>query len=192
VETLPKRPSWQWYFLPGGIFVLGSALFAAWFMLGLLERVTDHHKFMAPGSAQIRIDHTGQYVVWDYSNVSFQGSQYQYPPLPAGVLVEVVDPDGQQVPLRSYGSETVSGQYEGPFEGRSVFSFVAPKKGTYRVDVSGVSTPRVMGVGRGVLATVAWVFLGPVPFEFATVTLAGVTALVVWSRRRKAVAPKPA
>ena len=212
-KPLPRK---LWYFLAGGLCLLGPAIIA-WGIISSLGDLFDMPvEFTVPGSAVFHAQAPGRYKVFLLGESMAQGEyRSQGPDAPEGLVVNVVrKADGQKVPLSPVaGRETFS---SGVRSGTMLFAFQAEQPGDYVVSghiargggepASAQATdptyvPAVLGVGEGIRMG-SFLRIGLAAIGGGLVFLAGIVVLTITLIRRyaarsraasvQATAPNPA
>ena len=151
------RPKARWFWIGGGIMVLGivgAIAFGILSFIGISNKVDDFAR-VSPGSDTVRIDSTGEYVIYAEDGSFFAS-------------VEVISPDGEPVPTSRY----LTG-LEYNFNGRSgqaVATFDADDTGRYTV-----FTDTDVAIGTSIAGDLLRTILIP----FAIVGLAILIGLIV-------------
>lgn len=159
------RPKARWFWIGGGIMVLGivgSIAFGIFSFLGISDKVDDFAR-VSPGSDTIRIESTGEYVIYAEDGSSF-------------ATVEVVTPDGEPVSTERY----LTG-LEYDFNGRSgqaVATFDADDTGRYTI-----TTDTDIAIGRSIAGDLIRTVAGP--FAIAGLSfLVGLIVIIVTAVKR--------
>lgn len=120
VDKSAIRPKARWYWIGGGIIALGviaAIAFGVLGFIGIADKVDDFAR-VSPGSDTVRIDSTGEYVIYSETGSFF-------------VSVEVVSPDGDPVPTSRYLTDL---NYSfGGNSGNAVATFDADDTGRYTI-----------------------------------------------------------
>lgn len=120
VDKAAIRPKARWFWIGGGIIVLGIAaaiLFGVLGFIGIADKVDDFAR-VSPGSDTVRIDSTGEYVIYSETGSFF-------------VSVEVLSPDGE--PVRTSRYLTDLNYTFGGNSGQAVATFDADDTGRYTI-----------------------------------------------------------
>lgn len=165
VATADIRPKARWFWIGGAIMLLGvvaSIVFGVLGFVGIANTVDDFAR-VSEGSDTVRIDSTGEYVIYS-ENGSFFAS------------VDVVSPDGDPVETDRYLTE-LTYEYNGR-TGRAVSTFEATDTGRYTI-----TTDSDVAIGKSVAGDLIRAIL--IPFLIAGLGfLLGLIVIIVTAVRR--------
>jgi hypothetical protein len=179
-------PGRKWYVVAAVIFFVGLAVFGTFLFLRIRGLSEGFQQVVVPGSAEIVVDETGRWTIYQETGSSFGGVVYGTADL-TGLEIEVFSPSGQSLALTPPG---MSESYEiGGRRGYAIFRFEAPEAGTYRIVAGYPGRPGASGVltvGRGFTLGILWTVFGAIGIAMAATTLALLIAVVTFIKRYRA------
>lgn len=165
VDKADIRPKARWFWVGGGIMLLGviaAILFGVLGFVGIANKVDDFAR-VSPGTDTVRIDSTGEYVIY-----AENGSRF--------ASVEILSPDGEPVATSRYltGLEyDFNGQ-----SGQAVSTFDADDTGRYTF-----TTDTDIAVGGSIAGDLVRTIL--IPFLVAGIgLLLGLVVIIVTAVKR--------
>lgn len=159
------RPKARWFWIGGGVIVLGVVAAIAMFVLGFvaIANTVDDFERVSPDGGGASIDSAGEYVIY------YEGRD-------SAADVIVTSPNGEVIPLSFY-----TGGLNYGFNGRSgeaLYTFDAPTSGVYRVETNGD-----IAIGKSIAGDLVRTIL--LPFVIGGVTfLVGLIIIIVTAVRR--------
>ncbi len=172
----PLKPGVAGYWIGGALILIGIAGAVVWLVVGLMgisNAVDEFERVPADGGGTIALDDDRPYVVYieDGSTSRFA----------TDVRLAIIDPSGDEVDLRKYGTE-----FNYDFSGRSgaaSFTFRSDEAGDYTVVSESSSSRATVAVGRSLAGTLVWTIV--TPFVIGGVgLLLGIVLMVVTLTRR--------
>ncbi len=159
------RPKARWFWIGGGIIVLGivgAILFAILGFFGIADKV-DNFARVSPGTDTVRINSTGEYVIYTEDGSFFAS-------------VEVISPDGEPVRTSRYLTSleyTFNGR-----TGQAVATFDADDTGRYTIN-----TDTNIAIGDSIAGDLLRAIL--IPFVIVGITfLLGLIIIIVTAVKR--------
>lgn len=186
------RPSGWWYVLAALIGLTGVVLTTVIIVSAVVDvadRVDAFDRAVMPATLEVEISEPGGYTVYHEIDGTFEDDVGGRP------AVEVTDPSGDDVVLRSYDTSVT---YDfGGHDGEALYSFEADEVGTYVVEASMpgfAAGDHHIAVGRGLGHRLVLGILGGVLIFLVALIGTIALAVVVGVRRgrsRRAQAPPP-
>lgn len=159
------RPKARWFWIGGGIIVLGivgAIAFGIMSFLGIADKV-DGFARVSPGTDTIRIESTGEYVIYAEDGSFFAS-------------VEVISPDGEPVPTSRYLTD-LNYSFEGR-TGQAVATFEARDTGRFTI-----TTDTRVAIGGSIAGDLLRTIL--LPFVIVGLTfLIGLVVIIVTAVKR--------
>ncbi|MFI4998540.1 MAG: hypothetical protein ACHQK9_01570 [Reyranellales bacterium] len=182
-----KSPLW---FVLAGAIALGGLAGAVFYILprlgGMEARLT---RVVMPGSAALTLGDAGKYTIY-YERKSVVDGRYYASETADGLGLRLVtEATGAVVPLsESAGNSSYT---IGNREGSSIFTFVVPQPGAYRITgelAGGRAEPKVvLAVEHGMLGAMFQTIFGAIAIAFVSLGVAGaIVGVTIWQRTRPA------
>jgi hypothetical protein len=166
------RPGVAGYWIGGALVLAGIVGAIVWFVVGLIglsNSVDDFERVPADGGGTVTLDADTSSVIYleDRSG--------------AAVRLELTDPAGDPVDVRTYGSEFT---YDfGGRSGTALFTFRSTEAGEYALASESSSSSATLAVGPSLASDLVWTIA--MPFVIGGIgLLAGVILLIVTLVRR--------
>ncbi|MBN1808346.1 MAG: hypothetical protein JW909_04710 [Planctomycetes bacterium] len=188
----PAGPS-AWYFLLAGAVVLTGTVMAGLQIGGAISDFDDSIQTMVvPGISRLELDKPGTYTVFHEFHSFRDGRHFDTEGRIRDLMIEVKSVEtGQPLPLyHPAGTSTYS---IGGRQGASMLAFAVTEPGTY--DVRGFypqgreGPEAVISVASGAVLILMMGIVKAMGFGFGGVLLGGMTALLVFLKRRAAGKP---
>ena len=180
------RPGRVWYWVALLVFVAGGA----WFVLGMVllnGRIDSFERVAVPGSGEVSLDHSGEYVIYYEGLGAAEGN---IPPF--DVTVNPAAAPAAVQSLDVYSGVGLSYSF-GAREGRAVLTLEVAQPGTFVIETT-TDTPVVassLAVGSSIAGSIAGIALPSVVASLVAIGGAIVIAIVRQSRAKRAQSPAP-
>ena len=170
------KPGVAGYWIGGALVLVGIVGAIVWFVIGLIgisNAVDDFERVPADGGGTVALDDDTAYVIYleDRSASRFASN----------VRVTLIDPSGDTVDVRTYGSD-----FNYDFGGRSgtaLFTFRSDEAGEYTLASASNSVRSNLAVGRSLAGNLVWTIA--MPFVIGGIGfLAGIILVIVTLVRR--------
>lgn len=164
------------------IFLIGAVALPVFFVFTLLTEGMAGQQFIVPGSAEIQIEKSGRYYLWNDYQTVYEGATYNASlTVPGGLSIRFTDAGGEPLPL---SADTAMSINIGGSSKNSIGFIEVTEPGNITVNVSGELENRVFSVSAFSLAGFVRMILSGLILAFAGIAILiwGIVKLVKNSR----------
>ena len=159
----------------GGVLLfLGAIALPLGVILFFLSKDYEGSQFVVPGGAEVQVEDSGRYYVWNDHETVFQGRSYNRPEtLPDGMEITVMDPYTLET-LQFFADSSISESGKNGLR-RSIGYVEVKKPRRLIITVSGITAQRVFSFSESILLKIIGLVLG----LFASTMLFGLGGVII-------------
>jgi hypothetical protein len=174
----------RWWGAAAGLALLGAIVWGTIVLFSWGGMIEDLPRTAVPGEVAVDVEEGPVPVIY-VERETWTATT----PLDVDVELEVLDPNGELVPVESYDAPVNYRWIE--LVGQAYATFDATTSGTHTVTVEGqVDDDTRVSVGPSLSAWPFWQLAGPAALLIMAL-IAGTVAVTVWQRDRTATQPQP-